>query len=265
MRLATPSRRSGVLWRVSKTTILKLIVDLGTACQKFHDESVRNLKTEHVQCDEIWAFCHCKKMNTPKHLQGRVGVGDVWTWTAIDADSKLMIQWTIGIREAWCAHEFMHNIRGRLANRVQISTDGLHVYKGAIANNFDVDTHSSWAQCIKQYDDDGEGKYSPGRCVGVEIKPMWGNPDRNRCSTSAVERGNLTIRMGMRRYTRLTNGFSKKVENHKHMTALFFVSYNFCRAHMSLNKETPAMAAGLTDHRWSFEDLVGLLNTSTRV
>src|SRR5579864_8784350 len=232
---------------IAKTTILRLIAEFGEFCNSFHDERVVDLKTKFVQCDEIWAFCHCKKMNTPKHLEGVFGVGDVWTWTAIDADSKLMIEWYIGLRDAQCGHALMHNLRSRLANRVQISTDGLHVYHGAIANCFDVDTHSSWAKCIKTYEDDGEGRYSPGRCTGVEIKPMWGNPDLDHASTSFVERGNLTMRMGIRRYTRLTKGHSKNLKNHEYMTTIFFTHYNWCRPHMSLAKKTtPAMASGLT-------------------
>lgn len=249
---------------ISKTTILKLLADIGTACQNYHDAKVRGLQTKRVQCDEIWAFVHCKKMNTPAHLENKFGIGDVWTWTAIDADSKLMIQWTIGRRDADCAHRFVGGLAPRLLNRVQITTDGLGVYKGAIARWFDVETDSDYAQCIKLYDDLGEGKYSPGCCTGVEIKPTWGNPDPKHISTSFVERSNLTMRMGIRRYTRLTNGHSKKVENHKHMTTLFFMAYNFCRVHMTI-KTTPAIRAGLTDHKWSIEELVDLIDVWSKV
>jgi IS1 family transposase len=256
MGINATSRMTGVC----KNTILKLLAQMGNACEAFHDAKVVNLQTKRVQCDEIWAFCHCKKMNTPAHLEGKIGVGDVWTWTAIDADSKLMIEWMIGQRDADCAQRFMKGLAPRLLNRVQITTDGLGVYKAAIGNSFDVDTNSDYAQCIKLYDDLGEGKYSPGRCTGVEIKPMWGNPEVKFISTSFVERHNLTIRMSNRRFTRLTNGHSKKIENHCHAIALNFVHYNFCRVHQTL-KKTPAMAAGLTDHVWTIDELIGLMDS----
>ena len=247
---------------VSKNTILKLLRELGAACEAFHDEKVVGLRCKHIQCDEIWSFVHCKAANTPSHLQGVYGVGDVWTWTAVDADTRLMVQWTVGLRDADTAHDFMQNIRARLSERVQISTDGFRAYGNAIANNFDVDTFSSWAKCIKTYEDDGEGKYSPGRCTGIEKTAMWGNPDLNRCSTSYVERQNLTIRMSNRRFTRLTNAHSKKIENHCNAMALNFVHYNFCRKHQSLGMKTPAMASGLTDHVWTVEELISLVDSN---
>lgn len=244
---------------VSKPTILKLIRDLGTACQRFHDERVVNLKTKRVQCDEIWAFCHCKKANTPEHLEGVFGVGDVWTWTAIDADSKLMLHWMVGERDAGYANEFMRGLAPRLACRIQITTDGLHAYWSAVGNAFDVDSRSDYAVCKKIYADaQGEGRYSPGECTGVEVKVRWGDPDPRHISTSFVERSNLTMRMGMRRYTRLTNAFSKKVENHIHMTTIFFTFYNWCRVHQTL-RTTPAVAAGLTTRAFSIADLIELI------
>jgi IS1 family transposase len=244
---------------VSKPTILKLIKDLGRACLNFHDAKVRGLTTKRVQADEIWAFIHCKEANKPDHLKGVHGVGDAWTWTAIDADSKLMIAWEVGNRDTETAHDLMRSVARRVLGRIQITTDGFRSYPPAVANCFNVDERSAYGVCIKTYDDLGEGKYSPGCCTGVEIKPKWGNPDPKHISTSYVERQNLTMRMGMRRYTRLTNGHSKKFENHVYMTALFFTAYNFCRVHMTL-KTTPAIKAGLENHKWTIEELIGLMD-----
>jgi IS1 family transposase len=242
---------------ISKLTILKLIAEFGAACQKFHDERVVGLNVNRLQCDEIWAFCYCKKMNVTPEMEGKPGFGDCWTWTAIDSDSKLMVHWMVGQRDGRAAYDFMHGVAPRIGGRVQITTDGLHAYKSAIGICFDVEKRSDYAQCVKLYGDEiGQGKYSPGECTGVEVKVCWGDPDPDHISTSHVERSNLTLRMGMRRYTRLTNGFSKKIENHGHMTTIFLTYYNWCRRHMSLTKCTPAMAAGLTDHKWEIEELI---------
>jgi len=248
---------------VNKVTVLRLLADAGTFAQLYHDAHVRGLDTEHVQCDEIWAFVHCKKANTPKHLLGVFGVGDVWTWTGLDSDSKLMIQWRVGRRDTGDAVAFMRDLASRLNGHVQVTTDGLQSYEPAVAHAFGVSRRSDYAQCIKEYGDEtglvgAERKYSPGRCTGVEIKVKWGDPDPDEITTSHVERANLTVRMGNRRFTRLTNGFSKKVENHRHMLAIQFLHYNFIRRHMTI-KTTPAIKAGITDRYWTMLDFVELM------
>jgi IS1 family transposase len=250
---------------ISKPTILKILVDFGTAFRKFHDEHVNGLQSKRLQCDGIWAFCYCKKMNIPFAKEWKPGNGDVWTWTALDPDSKLMVDWMCGQRDGGAAYDFMRTLAPRFANRIQITTDGLHAYKNAMGTYFDLNEGCDYAQCIKEYENEpgpkniAPGKYSPGRCTGMDIKVCWGDPDPEHITTSHVERSNLTIRMGIRRYTRLTNGFSKKIENHGHMTAIFMTYYNWCRRHQSLMKCTPAMAAGLTDHKWDLADLVALV------
>lgn len=243
---------------ISKPTILKLIGDLGAVCKAFHDEKVRGLKSERIQCDEVWAFCYAKAKNVPDEKRGQLGYGDVWTWTAIDADSKLMIAWKVGARDGWFANQFMNDVAGRLANRVQLSTDGHHTYLNAVGNAFDNEV--DYAQIIKIYGEQGlgNGRYSPPTCIAVELRPFLGNPDLAHISTSFIERSNLTVRMGMRRYTRLTNGFSKKLENHIAMTTIFFVHYNWCRIHQT-TRQTPAMVSGLTTKLWEVEDMVDLL------
>ena len=243
---------------ISKPTILKLIVQLGEACGKFHDREVRDVPSRRVQCDEVWAFCHCKQKNVKPELKGIVGYGDVWTWTAIDADTKLMIAWNIGTRDGGAAANFMNDVAERLSTRVQLTTDGHAAYLDAVNDSFG--TNIDYAQLIKMYGPTpaGAGRYSPAACTGIEKRPVSGTPDLKHVSTSFVERANLTVRMGMRRYTRLTNGFSKKVENHIAMTTIFFTYYNYCRIHMTL-KTTPAMAAGLTDKLFEIDDLIALL------
>jgi len=241
-------------------TVLKLLVDAGTACKAFHDAKVRNLKTKRLQADEIWNFCYAKEKNVPAEFKGQFGYGDCWTWVGIDADSKLIISYlTTSTRDGGHAHEFMRDIAGRLANRVQVTTDGLNAYWDAVCNVFSCNV--DFAQLIKIYGPDyaGEGKYSPAECVGIKVKTRTGDPDPAHISTSFVERSNLTMRMNMRRFTRLTNGFSKKVENMQHAVALNFFHYNFCRLHKTL-RVTPAMEAGLTDHVWEIENLVELLD-----
>ncbi|MDB5296425.1 MAG: transposase [Phycisphaerales bacterium] len=245
---------------VSKPTILKLLADLGRACQEFHDARVTGLRVTRIQCDEIWAFCYAKAKNVPESKLGTFGVGDVWTWTALCPDTKLMAHWAVGMRDTDWSHRFMRGLAPRLSGRIQITTDGHHSYPSAIRNVLNARVETDYAKCVKKYGDvRGEGKYSPCECTGVDVKVMWGKPDRDHISTSLVERANLTMRMGMRRYTRLTNGFSKKVENHAHMTAIFFTYYNFCRVHQSI-KTTPAVAAGIVDQRWEIADLIRLLD-----
>ena len=246
---------------VAKTTILRLIVQLGISCEKFHDARVHGLATRRVQMDEVWSFVGSKEKNTGPLKKAVMKWGDAWTWTAIDADSKLMISWLIGPRHAGTANEIARDVAWRLKNRVQITTDGLHAYKNALANAFHVTEKSDYAQCVKIYGEDTSGgKYSPSECTGVEIKVCWGDPDSDHISTSFVERSNLIVRMGVRRYTRLTNGHSKKIQNHIAMTAIFMTCYNWCRIHQSL-RVTPAMEAGLTDHVWEVEELLAAMES----
>jgi IS1 family transposase len=243
---------------VAKNTVVKLLVDLGNACSKYHDRNVRNIKSERIQCDEIWSFVYAKAKNVPDQHKGEFGYGDVWTWTAMDADSKLMVSYMVGLRDAGYAHEFMQDVAERLANRVQLTTDGHRAYLDAIEDAFvgDID----YAQLVKIYGAErpGEARYSPAVCTGAKPSPIIGNPDRAHISTSFVERQNLTMRMSMRRFTRLTNAFSKKIENHAAMVALHLMHYNFCRVHQTL-RVTPAMEAGLADHVWELEELVALI------
>lgn len=243
---------------ISKPTILKLLAELGEACKAFHDREVRDLPARRIQCDEVWAFCHCKQKNVKPELEGVFGIGDVWTWTAIDADTKLMVAWAIGTRDGGYAAEFMNDVAARLSTRVQLTTDGHAAYLDAVSDAFG--TKIDYAQLIKLYGPTipGAARYSPVACIGIEKREISGLPERKHISTSYVERSNLTVRMGMRRYTRLTNGFSKKVENHAHMTTIFFTYYNYCRIHQTL-RTTPAIEAGLTDRFWEISDLINLL------
>ncbi len=242
----------------SKNTVTKLLVDVGIACQKFHDEKVLQVKSKRVQCDEIWSFVYAKAKNVPKDKEGEAG--DVWTWTGIDADSKLILSWYVGNRDADSANIFMKDVATRLANRVQLTTDGLRAYLEAVDNAFDFKI--DYAQLVKLYGQEsmkGEKKYSPAECIGCRKNKVIGNPDPNHISTSYVERQNLTMRMHMRRFTRLTNAFSKKIENHCHALALYFVYYNFCKIHQTL-RVTPAMEAGLTKNIMEISDIVKLVD-----
>jgi IS1 family transposase len=244
----------------SKNTIAKLLVELGTACAQYQDEHLRNIKAKNVQCDEIWSFVGCKEKNIPEEKQGVFGFGDVWTWTAMDADSKLMICWNLGMRDAVSGHEFMQDVASRLANRVQLTSDGHKVYLRAVLDAFGNDI--DYAILVKQYGNDystPERMYSPAVCTGCDKNVKIGNPDLSLVSTSYIERANLTMRMSMRRFTRLTNAFSKKVENHAAAIALHFMYYNFARKHQTL-KTSPAVAAGIADHVWTIEEIVGLLS-----
>ncbi len=247
------SRMTGV----AKGTILRLLEDVGQACAEFHDRTVRNVKSKRVQCDEIWQFCYAKEKNVPADKKGQFGYGDVWTWTAVDADTKLTVSYLVGLRDAGCAFEFMHDVAARLANRVQLTTDGLKVYLTAVEDAFGCGV--DYATLVKLYGKSQEEiRYSPAVCTGAMAAVISGRPDPKHISTSYVERANLTMRMSMRRFTRLTNGFSKKVDNLRHAVALYAVHYNFCRVHQTL-RVTPAMEAGLTSHIWEVADIVRLI------
>lgn len=251
-------RATSRLADVSINTVTKLLVDLGVACAAYHDEHVKNLRLRRIQCDEIWAFCYAKEKNLPAEKRGQFGFGDVWTWVAIDADTKLVPSFMVGTRGAQTAKSFMDDLASRLANRVQLTTDGHRVYLNAVENAFGSEV--DYAMLVKLYGNDSEpeSRYSPAECVGCQEIGITGRPDPKHISTSYVERQNLTMRMNMRRFTRLTNAFSKKIENHVAMVAIHFMHYNFARIHKSL-RITPAMAAGITDHVWSLEEIVMLL------
>ena len=244
---------------VSINTVSKLLVEAGEACAAYHDDTVHDVHASRVQCDEIWSFCYAKAKNVARAKAAPKGAGDVWTWTAIEADSKLIISWEVGDRTSATAIEFMDDLRDRLANRVQLTTDGHKAYLEAVEGAFGGDV--DYAQLIKLYGEapDAEKRYSPATCVGAKKRRVEGSPDPAAVSTSYVERSNLTMRMGMRRFTRLTNAFSKKIENHLHMLSLYFVHYNFCRMHKSL-RMSPAMAAGVSDTLRDTAWIVGLID-----
>jgi len=254
-------RATSRLTGASKNTITKLLVDMGRACSEYQDKTLRNLPCRHLQCDEIWAFCYAKEKNVPEDKKGQFGYGDVWTWTAICADTKLVLSFMIGNRDAETGSLFMDDLASRLTHRVQLTTDGHRAYLEAVEEAFGCDI--DYAMLVKIYGEDpqGERRYSQAKCVGAERIPITGNPDKANISTSYVERQNLTMRMGMRRFTRLTNAFSKKVENLAAAVALHFMYYNFARVHQTL-RVTPAMEAGVTDHVWSLEEIVTLDDVS---
>ncbi len=248
---------------VAKGTVTRLFVSVGTACAKYQDIHLRNLPSKLIQCDEIWSFCYAKQKNVPEKKQGRFGYGDVWTWIAIDADTKLVPSWLVGLRDAGYAFEFMRDLRSRLANRVQLTTDGHRVYFNAVEDVFGSEI--DYAMLVKLYGQEpsSEARYSPAKCIGVNHRTVTGFPDSSKISTSYAERQNLTMRMSMRRFTRLTNAFSKKIENLKHTVALHFMYYNFARPHKTLANpypRTPAMAAGITNHIWTIEEIVSLVD-----
>jgi IS1 family transposase len=241
-------------------TVTKLLVGLGSACERYQQENVRNLPCKRIQCDEIWSFCYAKQKNVPADKQGQFGYGDVWTWTALCADTKLICCWQIGTRGAASAYALMHDLASRLSNRIQLTTDGHRVYADAVESAFGPDI--DYAMLIKVYGADreeSEARYSPAGYMGCRTIPMMGNPKAEDISTSYVERQNLTMRMQMRRFTRLTNAFSKKINNHAAMVAIHFMYYNFGRIHKTL-RVTPAMQAGLADHVWTLEEIVQLSN-----
>lgn len=244
---------------VSINTVAKLLVDAGEACAAFHDEHVRNVKTRRVQCDEIWSFVYAKQKNVPTAKRQHLAHGDVWTWTAIDADSKLIVSWLVGGRDSDYAIALMDDLRSRLANRIQLTTDGHAAYLEAVEGAFGGDI--DYAMLVKLYGEspEAEKRYSPARCTGARRTPVEGNPDHDHISTSYVERSNLSMRTFMRRFTRLALGFSKKFENHCHMVALYAVWYNFVKMHKTL-KMTPALASGVADRLWSVEDIVALID-----
>lgn len=245
---------------IAKNTVVKLLSDLGHACLEFHDKRVRDVRVRRLQCDEIWSFVGAKAKNTTPEKKAE-GWGDVWTWTAIDADTKLCLSYLVGGRGAGWAQEFMQDCAARIRGRVQITTDGHRVYIDAVEDAFGSEV--DYAQLHKIYGAprETEAQYSPAVCIGTDMKVVSGNPDPKHVSTSYVERQNLTMRMSMRRFTRLTNGFSKKIENHIAAVALYFTYYNFGRIHQTL-RVTPAMEAGLADHVWSIEEIVALLNSN---
>jgi len=245
---------------VAKATVSKLVVDLGAACMKFHDATVRNVQSNRVECDEIWAFVGSKAKNVPAD---KVGFwGDIWTWTAIDPETKLILSFLVGGRDAEWASLFMNDVADRLANRVQLTTDGHKAYLSAVESAFG--SNVDYTVLEKHYGTPPEGsaavRYSPVKLQRTEKHYVCGAPDPSHVSTSIVERQNLTMRMSMRRFTRLTNGFSKKIENHAAAVALYFVYYNFARIHKTL-RVTPAMEAGLSDHVWSIDEVVALLES----
>lgn len=239
---------------VAKHTILKLLKDVAIACADYQDRALRNLKCKRIQVDEIWQFCYAKEKNVPAEKKGQFGYGDVWTWVALDADTKLVPSFMTGNRDMQSARMFIDDLASRLANRVQLTSDGLKVYFEAVEGAFGCDI--DYAMLVKTYAaSQEETRYSPPVCTSCERKPVMGKPDPVHISTSFVERQNLTMRMGMRRFTRLTNGFSKKVENHAYAVAIHYMHYNFCRVHQTL-RVTPAMEARLTDHVWTIEEML---------
>jgi IS1 family transposase len=249
---------------VAFNTVLKLLPQIGQACLEYQDKAFRNLHCERIQCDEIWSFCYAKEKNVPSDKAGEFGFGDVWTWVAIDADTKLVPSFMVGNRGPQTAKIFMDDLASRLANRVQLTTDGHRAYLRAVENAFGSEI--DYAMLVKIYGNDfkNDSKYSPPECIDCQTVAITGNPDPAHISTSFVERQNLTMRMNMRRFTRLTNAFSKKIENHLAAVALHYMHYNFCRVHKTL-RVTPAMEAGITDHVWTIEDLVALLNRQEKL
>ena len=251
---------------VAKNTVLKLLADLGSACLDYQETTLRDLNLRYIECDEIWEFCYAKERNVPVEHKSEFGYGDVWTWTGIDADTKLVPCWHVGGRTGRDAWDFISNLRSRLTNRVQLTTDGLRAYLEAIEGVFGAEVDYAMLNKIYGHETrEGQRRYSPAECIGAEKRVVAGDPDKSRISTSYVERQNLTMRMSMRRFTRLTNAFSKKIENHMHAISLHFMWYNFARPHKTLSKpylKTPAMAAGVADHIWTAEEIVSLLGDS---
>ncbi|MCK4820174.1 DDE-type integrase/transposase/recombinase [bacterium] len=246
----------------AKGTVLKLLADVGKACSEYQDKTLKDLSCKRIQCDEIWSFCYAKEKNVPDDKKGEFGYGDIYTWTALCADTKLVPSWYIGKRDAQSAMVFMNDLASRLKNRVQLTTDGHKAYLEAVESAFGADI--DYSQLIKLYGNPREEKevrYSPAVCNGTKIVKINGNSNPRNVSTSYVERQNLTMRMSMRRFTRLTNAFSKKVENLGHAVALHFMYYNFCRIHQTL-RVAPAIEAGVTEHLWEIKDIVNLLDSN---
>jgi IS1 family transposase len=250
---------------VSINTVTKLLVDAGTVCAAFHDASVRKVASKKIQCDEIWSFCYAKEKNKQTAKAAPEGAGNVWTFTALDADSKMIVSWLVGSRDGDTAYNFMCDLKDRLANKVQLTTDGFRGYIDAVGGSFGSEK-IDYGMLVKLYGGSPEGprgsaerRYSPATCIGARKTEIYGNPDKAHVSTSYIERQNLTMRMSMRRFTRLTNAFSKKWENHCHSLALYFVWYNWMRKHKTLGT-TPAVAAGLTDETLTMADVVRLID-----
>lgn len=247
---------------VSINTVTKLLEDAGSFCEAFHDAQVRGVKSKRVQCDEIWSFCYAKEKNVVSAKAAPDGSGDLWTWTGIDADTKVILSWFVGGRDGECAKWFIDDMATRLATRVQLTTDGHKAYLEAVEGAFGADV--DYAMLIKLYGaspDSSKGRYSPSDCTGTIKTPIEGKPDKKHISTSYVERQNLSMRMGMRRFTRLTNAFSKKVENHVHALSLYFVHYNFLRVHKTL-RMSPAMAAGISKTLLDMTDIVNMMDAA---
>jgi IS1 family transposase len=242
---------------VSKNTISKLLLQLGAACTRYQDATLRDLPCRRLQCDEIWSFVGGKDKNLTDE-QKQSGLDSIWTWTALDADTKLIASWLVGSRDAQSAYEFMQDVAGRLRGRVQLTTEGHRPYLEAVEAAFGIDIDYAVLQKIYGQDANPEKRYSPAVCLGCDVKEITGSPDPKHISTSYVERQNLTMRMSMRRFTRLTNAFSKRVENHAAAIALYFMYYNFARIHQTL-RVTPAMEAGVATHVWSVDEIVSLL------
>ena len=242
---------------VAKNTVVKLLLDLADVCAAYHDKIVRNLRVRRLQCDEIWQYVGAKAKNVSLEKKA-IGWGDVWTRTALDADTKLCVSYLVGGRDLGWAKEFMEDCASRIRNRVQITTDGHKAYLEAVENAFGADIDYAQLQKIYGAVNENETRYSPARCIGCDMKVVSGDPDPKHVSTSFVERQNLSMRMSIRRFTRLTNAFSKKIENHAAAVALWFMYYNFCRVHQTL-RVTPAMESGIADHVWSIEEMCTLL------
>jgi IS1 family transposase len=247
---------------ISINTVVKLLIDAGNVCESFHNARVRNVPAKRIQCDEIWAFCYAKAKNAPAEMKASGDAGDVWTWTAIDPDSKLIVSWMVGGRDQETGTDFMRDLAFRLAQRIQLTTDGFPAYPRAVSKAFGENV--DYAQLVKVYENPNpktpERRYSPAVCVGAHKDRINGKPDIRHVSTSHVERSNLTMRMSMRRFTRLTNAHSKKVENHCHALALYFVFYNFIRGNQALGGKTPAMVAGVAQAPMSWADLITLID-----
>lgn len=243
----------------SLNTVTKLLVETGRACRVFQDGALRELQCRRIEMDEIWAFCHSKQRNVREEKSGQLGYGDIWTWTALCSDSKLMVSWLVGARDAGYAQAFVDDVAGRLSNRIQLTTDGHNAYIEAVDAAFGGEV--DYSMLVKLYGQapEGQHRYSPPVCIGTKRRRLIGSPDPNHVSTSYVERSNLTIRMMNRRFTRLTNAHSKKLANHEHAFALFAMHYNFVRVHKTL-RVTPAMEANVTDHIWTYERIIEMVD-----
>jgi IS1 family transposase len=247
----------------AKGTVTRLLAEVGKACAKYQEEYLIHLTSKRIQCDEIWSFCYAKQKNVPEEKQGTYGFGDVWTWVALDADTKLTVSFLVGLRNIECATHFINDLKDRLANKIQLTTDGYKVYLDAVDNAFGSEIDYAILNKLYGKEPEGEKRYSPAKCLGAEKHIVQGNPDTSKISTSYVERQNLTMRMSMRRFTRLTNAFSKKIENLEYAVALHFMYYNFARPHKTLANpypRTPAMAASIENHIWTIEEIIRLID-----